>query len=73
VLHLVENHSTVGGQASALLAELASLPPDVRRPVIVRHGIDRIPDCGWNREVLQAHGLDRTALAGAFERSARAG
>jgi transketolase len=51
----LDNHYVDGGQGDAVLRALG-------RPVI-RLGVDRVPDCGTNDEVLAAHGLDAASIA----------
>lgn len=54
----LDNHVLDGGQGQAVLA---ALPPEARsRTTLV--GIDRMPVCGTNDEVLRAHGLDAASL-----------
>jgi transketolase len=53
---VLDNHWHVGGQGDAVRAALDG------RAVKV-WGIDRVPACGTNDEVLRAHGLDSDALA----------
>lgn len=52
---VLDNHWHAGGQGDAVRAAL----PGERVEVI---GIDRIPECGGNDEVLRAHGLDASSL-----------
>jgi transketolase C-terminal domain/subunit len=41
---------------------LAALPDEARaRTTLI--GVDRVPECGTNDEVLRAHGLDADSLA----------
>jgi transketolase len=54
----LDNHLLAGGQGEAVLA---ALPGEARaRTTLV--GVDRVPECGTNDEVLRAHGLDAQAL-----------
>ncbi len=46
----IDNHALDGGQGAAL-------------PATLRLGIDRVPACGRNDEVLRAHGLDAAGIA----------
>ena len=58
----LDNHYLHGGQGmmlSAMVAELALEQP----PRLLRLGLDRLPACGRNDEVLAAHGLDAAHLA----------
>jgi transketolase len=51
----LDNHWLRGGQGDAVRAAL----PGERVEVI---GVDRVPECGSNDEVLRAHGLDAASL-----------
>jgi transketolase len=51
---VLDNHWIRGGQGDAVQAA-------VRRPVTI-FGVDRVPECGTNDEVLRAHGLDTASL-----------
>jgi transketolase len=58
----VDNHYLNGGQGDAVASALAS--PDVAAVSAVRKiGVDRVPQCGTNDEVLRAHGLDAAGIA----------
>ena len=52
---VLDNHWVRGGQGDAVRAAL----PGEHVEVI---GIDRVPECGSNDEVLRAHGLDAASL-----------
>ena len=56
----LDNHYTTGGQGDALLDALA---PDLDTPPVHKLGVDRIPECGTNEEVLRAHRLDSASVA----------
>jgi len=57
----LDNHVLPGGQGEAVLnAFAASAPEAAARTRLV--GVDGIPECGTNDEVLHAHGLDATSL-----------
>ena len=56
----VDNHYTDGGQGDAVLAALAGRPDAGR---VVKLGVDSVPACGANDEVLRAHRLDAESLA----------
>jgi transketolase len=57
----VDNHVVPGGQGEAVLAALAASAPEAAaRTTLV--GVDRVPECGANDEVLAAHGLDAAGL-----------
>jgi transketolase len=55
----LDNHVLAGGQGEAVLAAL----PDEARARTTLIGVDRVPECGTNDEVLRAHGLDADSLA----------
>ena len=52
---VLDNHWVRGGQGDAVRAALPGEHVDVI-------GIDRVPECGSNDEVLRAHGLDASSL-----------
>jgi transketolase len=52
---VLDNHWHVGGQGDAVRAALRERPVEV-------WGVDRIPACGTNDEVLREHGLDADSL-----------
>ena len=57
----LDNHVLPGGQGEAVLnAFAASAPEAAARTRLV--GVDGIPECGTNDEVLRAHGLDAASL-----------
>jgi transketolase len=56
----LDNHYVAGGQGDAVLAALSEAGASVR---VHRIGVDRVPVCGANDEVLQAHRLDAASLA----------
>jgi len=51
----LDNHYVSGGQGHAVLAALGGR--------VTRLGVDRVPECGTNAEVLRAHGLDARSIA----------
>jgi transketolase len=58
----VDNHYLNGGQGDAVASALATqyvAPVGLVRKV----GVDRVPQCGTNDEVLRAHGLDAEGTA----------
>jgi transketolase len=55
----VDNHYLDGGQGDAVLAAVAELD---QPPRVHRLGVTRVPVCGSNDEVLEAHGLDAEGL-----------
>jgi transketolase len=61
----LDNHFIKGGQGEAIGAAIASLPGGTR-PRLVQIGVEDIPVCGANVEVLAHHGLDAASLAAAF-------
>jgi transketolase len=62
VIFTLDNHYVAGGQGQLLATRLAELPI-AHRPLVVRIGVNSIPACGQNAEVLRAHGLDAGSLA----------
>jgi transketolase len=52
---VLDNHHVSGGQGDAVRAALPQTPIEV-------WGVDRVPACGTNDEVLAAHGLDAASL-----------
>lgn len=57
----LDNHYTVGGQGDLILNSLAQLKtPSLN---IAKFGLNQIPLCGQNDEVLKAHRLDAESLA----------
>ncbi len=57
----LDNHVLPGGQGEAVLSAFAAAAPDAAaRTRLV--GVDRVPECGTNDEVLRAHGLDAASL-----------
>jgi transketolase len=57
----LDNHVPAGGQGEAVLAAVAAAAPDAAARIRTI-GVDRIPECGTNDEVLRAHGLDAASL-----------
>jgi transketolase len=53
---VLDNHWVAGGQGDAVRAALPGTAVEV-------WGVDRVPACGTNDEVLRAHGLDAASLA----------
>lgn len=68
IVFTLDNHYLKGGQGEMIAAKIADLglayPPRVKRL-----GVDRVPACGTNDEVLAHHGLDAASLATAFRGS----
>jgi transketolase len=56
----LDNHYTTGGQGDAVLDALATNPG---APPVHKLGVDRVPECGTNDEVLRAHRLDAASVA----------
>jgi transketolase len=56
----LDNHYTTGGQGDAVLDALAA---GSDAPRMHKLGVDRIPECGTNDEVLRAHRLDAASVA----------
>lgn len=57
----LDNHVVPGGQGEEVLRAVAeAAPQEAHRITLV--GVDRVPECGTNDEVLQAHGLDAASL-----------
>jgi transketolase len=67
-LVILDNHYTVGALFDRIAATLALAGP----MMLTLHsaGVDRIPRCGTNDEVVRAHGLDAGSLAALAERVA---
>ncbi len=57
----VDDHYVLGGQGQFLASQIAGLGLE-RAPRVVNLGVQRIPLCGTNDEVLRAHGLDADSL-----------
>ncbi len=57
----LDNHVTSGGHGEAVLHALASAGAGVAGVELI--GVDEVPACGTNDEVLRAHGLDAASLA----------
>jgi transketolase len=56
----LDNHYVDGGQGDAVLSALAA----VRAPnTVVKLGVESVPACGTNDEVLRVHGLDGDTLS----------
>jgi transketolase len=64
----LDNHVATGGQAHAIAAAVSVVSPE-RAEDVVRHGVDALPVCGANDEVLRAHGLDVEGIAAAARRA----
>jgi transketolase len=56
----LDNHYVSGGQGEAVLAALSELDDP---PRVVRLGVEWVPVCGTNDEVLRAHRLDAESVA----------
>jgi transketolase len=66
----LDNHVVPGGQGEAVLRALAAQAPAAASCVTLV-GIDRVPECGLNDEVLRAHGLDAAGLVDRVSRLPR--
>ncbi len=64
----IDNHFLAGGQGERIAAALAW---SGATPRLVSYGIDSIPVCGTNAEVLDAHGLSAATLAASMRRDIR--
>ncbi|TVQ47739.1 MAG: transketolase [Gloeocapsa sp. DLM2.Bin57] len=63
----LDNHYLIGGQGDRIAVELAQL--GLLSGVKFRKlGLDTIPQCGQNQEVLACHGLDTLSLVDEFRR-----
>ncbi|GAB4428639.1 MAG: transketolase [Chloroflexi bacterium OHK40] len=58
----LDNHYVTGGQGEHVAAAIAGLGL-TNRPVVTCFGVEEIPLCGTNDEVLVAHRLDAASLA----------
>jgi len=67
-LFTLDNHYRAGGQGQMLAAALAENGLMQGR-ALVRFGLDEVPECGRNDEVLAHHGLDAGTLALSVEQS----
>jgi transketolase len=63
----LDNHYVSGGQGEMIAATLSALQSGVKWLPI---GLDSIPLCGQNAEVLSAHGLDAASLGDLISRAA---
>jgi transketolase len=57
----LDNHYVSGGQGDAVLAALSELGDGA--PRTIRLGVESVPACGTNDEVLHAHRLDAASVA----------
>ncbi|HET9402982.1 MAG TPA: transketolase C-terminal domain-containing protein [Burkholderiales bacterium] len=58
----LDNHYLAGGQGEMLAARLGGLAAGAA-PVLTRLGVESVPACGQNAEVLAAHALDARSIA----------
>jgi len=58
----VDNHYLTGGQGDAVASALAT-QTDTPVGLVRKLGVDRVPECGANDEVLRAHGLHAEGIA----------
>ena len=56
----IDNHFLAGGQGEMIGCAMAEL--DAAAPPLLRLGVETIPACGRNDEVLRHHGLDAHSL-----------
>ncbi|MBI2024356.1 transketolase [Candidatus Giovannonibacteria bacterium] len=57
----LDDHYVKGGQGEYLLSEITKTFS--KMPKVLSFGLNEIPACGWNDEVLKYHGLDSESLA----------
>jgi len=67
----LDNHLLQGGQGQFILSELAQSGA-VAGKSCISIGLEDLPKCGGNDEVLRAHGLDANSLASRFQRALNA-
>jgi transketolase len=60
----LDNHYTTGGQGDAVLSALAGRAEAAR---VLKLGVEAVPACGTNDEVLGAHELDAESIAARVE------
>lgn len=58
----LDNHLTMGGQGWMLASALSGLELQ-DKPRLILKGLESIPACGFNHEVLKHHGMDAESLA----------
>jgi transketolase len=58
----LDDHYLAGGQGDMVLSQLSQLALEAH-PKARKLGVDRIPECGSNDDVLHAHGLDAEGIA----------
>ena len=58
----LDDHYLIGGQGDMILSQLSQLALE-SHPKARKLGVDRIPECGSNDDVLHAHGLDAEGIA----------
>ncbi len=64
----LDDHYVAGGQGQLIASQVAAL--GLRHaPRVVPLGVEDLPRCGTNDEVLQAHALDAESLVGAISRA----
>ena len=57
----IDDHYIIGGQGDMILSAISSL--NNNHPVhCLKIGVESVPECGTNDEVLAAHGLDSNSL-----------
>ncbi len=67
----LDNHVLAGGQGAAVLAGLAAAAPEAASRVVLV-GVEEVPACGANDEVLRYHRLDADGLVERVRAFARA-
>ena len=66
IIFTLDNHYIHGGQGDFLLSKIGNLK--LGKPLYVEQfGLDGLPACGTNAEVLQYHGLDARSMSGKIE------
>ncbi|KKT62544.1 MAG: Transketolase [Candidatus Giovannonibacteria bacterium GW2011_GWB1_45_9b] len=66
IIFTLDDHYIKGGQGEFLAAEISRTFD--KPPKIFSFGVEDIPVCGWNDEVLKYHGLDSKSLAEKIEK-----
>ncbi len=70
VLFTLDDHYTLHGQGMVIASALAERTPASTTRVI-RYGLEEIPECGTNPEVLEHHRLDAKGIASRIRRELR--
>jgi transketolase len=61
----LDDHYVTGGQGQMIAAKLAQFDIELQKDIYL-YGINEIPACGTNEEVLKYHGLDAESLSQTF-------